>query len=62
MIVLQPLSDAHSFGHEKICEILEAQGGIDPVYTFLMCNIVKFLLTLSKETVAFFYIHDLLWS
>lgn len=26
-----PLSDARSFGHEKICEILEAQGGIDPV-------------------------------
>lgn len=42
-----PLSDAHSFGHEKICEILEAQGGIDPVYTFLTCNNVKFLLTLS---------------
>ncbi|CAK9134415.1 unnamed protein product [Ilex paraguariensis] len=26
-----PLSDARSFGHEKICDILEAHGGIDPV-------------------------------
>ncbi|KAL9396907.1 hypothetical protein Peur_011160 [Populus x canadensis] len=28
---LQPLSDARSFGHEGICKILEARGGIDPV-------------------------------
>ncbi|CAK7348085.1 unnamed protein product [Dovyalis caffra] len=27
----QPLSDARSFGHEDICKILEARGGIDPV-------------------------------
>ncbi|KAI5598638.1 hypothetical protein POPTR_002G158950v4 [Populus trichocarpa] len=26
-----PLSDARSFGHEGICKILEARGGIDPV-------------------------------
>ncbi|KAH7522610.1 hypothetical protein FEM48_Zijuj07G0156800 [Ziziphus jujuba var. spinosa] len=26
-----PLSDARSFGHESICKILEANGGIDPV-------------------------------
>ncbi|XP_022857136.1 integrin-linked protein kinase 1-like [Olea europaea var. sylvestris] len=26
-----PLSDARSFGHEDICKILEAHGGIDPV-------------------------------
>ncbi|OWM88211.1 hypothetical protein CDL15_Pgr003623 [Punica granatum] len=26
-----PLSDARSFGHVDICEILEARGGIDPV-------------------------------
>ncbi|KAF9687818.1 hypothetical protein SADUNF_Sadunf02G0132700 [Salix dunnii] len=26
----QPLSDARSFGHEDICKILEARGGIDP--------------------------------
>ncbi|KAG8363321.1 hypothetical protein BUALT_Bualt19G0010200 [Buddleja alternifolia] len=28
---LQPLSDAHSCGHQDICKILEAHGGIDPV-------------------------------
>lgn len=31
IINLQPLSDAHSFGHEEICKILEAHGGTDPV-------------------------------
>ncbi|KAL2461563.1 Integrin-linked protein kinase family [Abeliophyllum distichum] len=27
----KPLSDARSFGHDDICKILEAHGGIDPV-------------------------------
>ncbi|MCD7459057.1 hypothetical protein HAX54_039918, partial [Datura stramonium] len=25
-----PLSDAHNFGHEAVCKILEAHGGYDP--------------------------------
>ncbi|KAE8731041.1 hypothetical protein F3Y22_tig00002840pilonHSYRG00007 [Hibiscus syriacus] len=27
-----PLSDARSFGHHEVCKILEARGGIDPVF------------------------------
>lgn len=33
-MILQPLSDARSFSHEAICKILEARGGIDPVFHF----------------------------
>lgn len=37
---LQPLSDARSFGHEGICKILEAHGGIDPVLYFPQNTII----------------------
>lgn len=37
-VISQPLSDARSFGHEKICKILEANGGIDPVFPFVSCT------------------------
>jgi hypothetical protein len=51
---LQPLSDARSFGHEGICKILEARGGIDPVSHFLCIYAV---LIYVKETDLMLYIY-----